>query len=81
MADLSRKTGGRHYRVEDIADLEKTFGDVADQLRRQYSLGYYPKVPLTNGQRRKIGVNVRRPNVVVRARDSYMASTPQGIKP
>jgi Ca-activated chloride channel family protein len=77
MAGIAQKTGGRHYRVNDIADLEKTFGEVADELRRQYSLGYYPKIPLTKGQRRQIRVSVRRPGVVVRARDSYMAVPPE----
>lgn len=81
MAGIAKKTGGRHYRVEDIADLKKTFGDVADELRRQYSLGYYPKIPLTKGQRRQIRVSVRRPDLAVRARDSYMAVPPQQGKP
>lgn len=73
MAAIAQKTGGRHYRVEDIADLKKTFGEVADELRRQYSLGYYPRIPLTKGQRRQIRVSMRRPGLAVRARDSYMA--------
>jgi Ca-activated chloride channel homolog len=77
MAGIAKKTGGRHYRVEDITDLKKTFGEVADELRRQYSLGYYPKIPLTQGQRRQIRVSARRPNLVVRARDTYMA-VPRG---
>jgi Ca-activated chloride channel homolog len=81
MAGLAKRTGGRHYRVEYIADLEKTFGEVADELRRQYSLGYYPKIPLTKGQRRQIRVRVRRPGAVVRARDSYMAVPPDQAKP
>lgn len=76
MAGIAQKTGGRHYRVEDISDLNKTFGEVADELRRQYSLGYYPKIPLTQGQRRQIRVTVRRPNLAVRARDSYLALPP-----
>jgi Ca-activated chloride channel homolog len=73
MAGIAQKTGGRHYRVEDITDLKKTFGEVADELRRQYSLGYYPKIPLTQGLRRTIKVSVRRPGLAVRARDSYLA--------
>lgn len=73
MAGIAQKTGGRHYRVEDIADLKKTFGEVADELRRQYSLGYYPRKPLTKGQRRQIRVSVRRSGLAVRARDSYLA--------
>ncbi|HEY0084053.1 MAG TPA: VWA domain-containing protein, partial [Pyrinomonadaceae bacterium] len=43
MKSLAQKTGGRHYRIENISDLAKTFGFVADELRRQYSLSYYPK--------------------------------------
>lgn len=78
MTGLAQKTGGRHYRVEDLSDLAKTFGSVADELRRQYSLGYYPKRPLSEGQRRQITVKVRRPGVVVLARESYVAVPPQG---
>lgn len=72
MRDLALKTGGRHYQIEDISELEKTFGLVADELRRQYSLGYYPKTKLEAGQRRRIKVKVRVPNVAVQARDSYL---------
>ncbi|HMG76328.1 MAG TPA: VWA domain-containing protein [Pyrinomonadaceae bacterium] len=74
MKDLAQKTGGRHYQIENISDLEKTFGLVADELRRHYSLGYYPKTKLEPGQQRQIKVRVRQPNLVVRARDSYTVS-------
>ncbi|HET6646849.1 MAG TPA: VWA domain-containing protein [Pyrinomonadaceae bacterium] len=73
MKGIAEKTGGRHYRVEDIADLQKTFGEVANELRRQYSLGYYPKIPLRQGQRRQLRVTLTRPGLVVRARNSYIA--------
>jgi Ca-activated chloride channel family protein len=72
MRDLAQKTGGRHFHIESISDLERTFGLVADELRRQYSLGYYPKKQLAAGQRREIKVEVRLPNLAVRARDSYI---------
>lgn len=74
MRDLAQKTGGRYYQVENISDLSKTFGQVADELRRQYSLGYYPKQQLIAGQKRQIRVKMRSPNLVVRARDSYTVS-------
>lgn len=72
MRDLAQRTGGRYYQVENISDLSKTFGQVAEELRRQYSLGYYPKTKLEAGQRRQIKVKVRQPNLVVQARDSYI---------
>lgn len=73
MCDLAQKTGGRSYQLEEVADLEKTFGAVAEELRRQYSLGYYPK-QVTTG-RKQIKVKMRQPNLVVRARDSYVVQT------
>lgn len=72
MRDLAQKTGGRYYQIENISDLSKTFGQVADELGRQYSLGYYTKQQLAPGQRRQIKVKVRLPNLAVRARDSYL---------
>ncbi|HEY0431271.1 MAG TPA: hypothetical protein VGC61_05615, partial [Pyrinomonadaceae bacterium] len=41
-------------------------------LRRQYSLGYYPKTPAQAGQRRQIRVRVNQPNLAVRTRDTYV---------
>lgn len=72
MRDLARKTGGEPYRIESLSDLGRTFGLVADQLRRQYSLGYYPKRQLESGQQRQIKVRVRVPHLIVRARDGFI---------
>lgn len=71
MKDLAQKTGGRYYRVADISNFATSFRPVADELRRQYRLGYYPKGKLEAGQRREIKVRVRSANLVVRARDSF----------
>ena len=48
------------------------FANVAEELRRQYSIGYYPKRPPQAGQRRQIRVRARQPNLAVRSRDSYI---------
>lgn len=77
MRGLAQKTGGRHYQVENVTDLRRTFGLVANELRMQYSLGYYPKKQLEAGQRRLIKVKVRLPSMVVRARDSYIVRPSQ----
>jgi Ca-activated chloride channel homolog len=71
MGTLAQKTGGRYYQVENISDLGKTFGLVAEDLRRQYSLGYYPKQRLQAGQVRQLKVRMRLPGLAVRARASY----------
>ena len=70
---LAEETGGRVYRADDPRQLARAFSMIAEELRRQYSLGYYPKEPASAGQRREIRVRVRQPGLAVRARDSYVA--------
>lgn len=69
--DLARVTGARLYNAEQ-QNLDYAFRAVADELRRQYSLGYYPKNKPAAGERRGIRVRVNRPELVVRTRDSYV---------
>jgi VWFA-related protein len=69
--DLARVTGARLYKAEQ-QDLDYAFRMVAEELRRQYSLGYYPKNKPVAGERRGIRVRVTRPELVVRTRDSYV---------
>ncbi len=75
MRDLAVKTGGRNYQIEVISDLESTFGTIADELGQQYSLGYYPKTEGKKGERRKIKVKVRQPNLAVQARNGYVVGS------
>ena len=69
--ELARVTGARLYNA-DNQNLSSAFGQVAEELRRQYSLGYYPKSPPQIGERRHVKVSVNQPGVVVRARDTYI---------
>jgi VWFA-related protein len=69
--DLPQVTGARFYKADDT-NLSEQFHLIAEELRRQYTLGYYPKRTPQPGERRSIKVRVNRPEVVVRARDSYI---------
>ena len=69
---LATKTGGRLYEANNHTQLNDAFSKIAEELRHQYSLGYYPQTSLQSGERRQIKVRVDRPNVAVRARDSYV---------
>jgi VWFA-related protein len=75
--DLADRTGARLYRADSSQNLSYAFANVAEELRRQYSLGYYPRKQGQAGQRRQIKVRVDEPNLAVRARDSYIFN-PQG---
>lgn len=71
LRDMARVTGARLYNAE-MQNLDFAFRSVAEELRRQYSLGYYPTNKPVAGERRGIRVRVGRPELVVRTRDSYV---------
>lgn len=73
LAELADYTGGRVFRPEATpGGLTAAFQGIAEELRRQYNIGYVPAVLGSPGQRKQIRVRVNRPNLVLRARDSYI---------
>lgn len=73
---LADSTGGRLYQANDTTQLAGAFSRIAEELRRQYTLGYYPKsANIADGEERQIRVRVRQPNLAVRARNSYVKSS------
>ncbi len=72
LRELADNTGGREYHADTLQNMTSAFANVAEELRRQYSIGYYPKNAGQAGQRRQITVRANQPNLAVRARDSYI---------
>lgn len=72
LEDLARYSGGRTYEASTTVNLDAAFAGIAEELRRQYSLGYYPEIIGQKGERKQIRVRVMRPNLVVRTRSSYI---------
>ena len=73
---LADKSGGRLYQANDPAQLSEAFTRIAQELRWQYSIGYYPKSATDEGgERRQIRVRLRQPDLAVKARGSYMKSS------
>jgi hypothetical protein len=70
---LARLSGGVVERADQITDLKGALARIADELRKQYWLGYYPpnEKQITS---RRITVKVSRPDAVVRARPGYKTS-------
>jgi Ca-activated chloride channel homolog len=69
---LARNSGGRPFEADTLSNLDAAFAGIAEELRRQYSLGYYPDDPGNPGDRKQIRVQVQRPGLVVRAKSSYI---------
>jgi VWFA-related protein len=70
LAELARLSGGVVERADQLTDLKVAFARIADELRRQYLLGYYPPNN-KNDKERRISVRVSRPGAIVRARPGY----------
>jgi VWFA-related protein len=66
--------------VENIGDTKQAFAGIAEELRRQYWLGYYPTNSARDGRYRKIQVTTNIPNVAIRARDGYRAPSGEDRK-
>jgi hypothetical protein len=69
---LSANTGGRFYQAGTYGNLGTAYDNIAEELRRQYSLGYYPETEGKAGDERQIKVKVNRSKVAVRAKDRYV---------
>lgn len=70
---LAAITGGRAFLARDLSRLAPAFDAIARELRQQYLLGFVP-APSRGGQEwRAIEVEVKRPDVRVRARQGYYA--------
>lgn len=73
---LADKSGGRLYQANDTTQLSEAFTRIAQELRWQYSIGYYPKAATDeSGERRQIRVRVHQPDLAVKARASYLKSS------
>jgi Ca-activated chloride channel family protein len=71
LADMS---GGIVERADMLGDLQAALGRIAQELRKQYLLGYYPTRRGSDSGSRRIRVEVSRPDARVRARPEYRTS-------
>lgn len=70
---LATNSGGRMFEADTIPNLEVAFAGVAEELRRQYSIGYYASEDGKPGDRKRIKIEVSRPpRAVVRAKTNYV---------
>jgi len=73
LREIADRTGGRVYRADDVGALPQAFAAIADELRTQYLLGYYPINREHDGAYRKIQVKTIRKDIAIRARPGYRA--------
>jgi Ca-activated chloride channel family protein len=83
---LSAETGGEVFRPkatpgtqgeetdeQSLKELDLAFASLADQLRTQYTLGFFSTNDKRDGSFRKLTVRIRKPGYLARARAGYYA--------
>ena len=73
LESLTAATGGRLYRPVSFNDLEKTYAEVAEELRQQYTLYYSPLNTKRDGAFRRVRVETTNASHQVAARVGYYA--------
>jgi Ca-activated chloride channel family protein len=71
LRQLAQETGGRAFFAQKIEDLKDVYGQIADELSSQYSMGYASKNPRRDGAFRRLVVQTTRPNTTARTKRGY----------
>jgi len=75
LRQFSQETGGRAFFPNQLADLNNVYGQIADELSSQYTVGYTSKNSKRDGSWRRVVVRVGRPNLTARTKQGYFAPT------
>jgi Ca-activated chloride channel family protein len=75
LRQFSQETGGRSFFPNQVADLTNVYGQIADELSSQYTVGYTSKNPKRDGAWRRVVVRVNRPNTATRTKLGYFGPT------
>lgn len=74
LREITDDSGGRTEIVREARDLDPATASIADELSKQYYLGY-PSPGYRDGRWHTIRVELRNPNYKVRARKGYIATS------
>jgi hypothetical protein len=69
---LAVDTGGGFFQVRESADMTTTLGQIVQELRQQYVLGFAPRV--FDGESHRLEVRTKRKGLDVKSRRSYIAN-------
>ena len=82
LQQFSQATGGGSYFPKNLAEVRRICIQVAEDIRNQYTLGYYPTNRKKDGTFRQIRVEASNPRkkgrLVIRTRSGYYAPKPTG---
>lgn len=74
---IAEETGGQAYFPMSVKELDKIYGQIAAEIRAQYTLGYISTNTASDGRWRKVDVTIARPglkDMKIRSRRGYFAT-------
>jgi len=80
LQELADRSGGRLHDADSRYNLTQAFARIAEELRHQYQLSYYPSNAKKDGAYRRVKVRVEKTGLVVRNRDGYRAAMGEQAK-
>ena len=79
MEDVANRSGARFYQAYSLSNLSRAFEQIAEELRQQYAISYYPTNAAQDGSYRQVKVRIsptsQNQGLIVRARDGYRAAS------
>ena len=79
LGEMTEQTGGRHFAVDNLAELPDVAAKIGIELRNQYMLGYSPKNATRDGKYRRVQVRLVKttglPQLKASFRTGYYAPT------
>jgi len=74
---IANASGGRAYFPASLKNVEKVWGEIAGEIRSQYTIGFLPGQPDQNGAFRNVKIEVAgRKNLTVITRKGYVVPVP-----
>lgn len=70
---IAAETGGRAFFPIELSQLGGAYGDIANELAHQYSIGYQSSNTASDGAFRRVSLRVLAPGVTWRTRAGYLA--------
>ena len=74
LQELADRSGGRLYDGDTLYSVTQAFSMIAEELRHQYSLSYYPANSKKDGAYRRVKVRIEKQGMIVRSREGYRAA-------
>jgi VWFA-related protein len=74
LESIASRTGGRVLEASTFENSRSAFAKIAEELRHQYLLGFYPTADRRDGKFHRLRVEVSRKGLAVRARSGYRSA-------